>query len=717
MTVARACKSKAGRLKLHWRHYVGAGALSVVLAVVGLACLVFVTAYRLGPPPLHTADDLSEVVADRHGRLLRAFTTADGRWRLPVKAAEVDRRYLDLLFAFEDRRFHQHRGVDPYAIARAAYQFMRHGRPVSGGSTLTMQVARLLDRRHDRSLTTKWLQIVRALQLETRLSKRKILSLYLRLAPFGGNLEGVRAASLAYFGKEPRRLSLSEAALLVALPQSPEARRPDRSPRAARRARDRVLARGVAAGVISRTEAARAVARAVQKRRLEFPKFAPHLTESIVATAKTRRVHRLSVDRDVQKRLEALARQGGQSLGRKLSVAILAVDHASGEILAHVGSSDYFSASRLGAINMVDAVRSPGSTLKPLIYGLAFEAGLAHPETFIEDRPVRFGTYAPKNFDHEYRGTVTIREALALSLNVPAVKVLDKVGPVRLVGRLRKSGVGPRLPEESVATLGVALGGLGLTLRELTQLYAGIANGGKAVRLRHTKRNKQEGMDRSEGSRALLSSPHPVLSSVAAWYVGDILTTVAPPLSAPHGQIAYKTGTSYGYRDAWAIGFDGRHTVGVWVGRADGTSTPGLTGRTAAAPILFDAFKRVAKVRTPLKPAPHGAVKTAAADLPPPLKRFREGIRTFKAGPYIDPPVRIAFPPDRSELEVAAPGMPVMFKASGGVLPLTWLIDDAPVGSSGHQRTFVWDVKSRGFVKVSVIDAKGRVDRVVVRLR
>jgi penicillin-binding protein 1C len=671
-----------------------------------IALALAITVARLGPPPLTEAKQLSEIVVDREGRLLRAFTTADGRWRLPVEPEEVDRRYLEMLYAFEDRRFHQHRGVDLLAVGRAVMQMAMHGRAVSGGSTLTMQAARLIDRRHDRSLATKWLQMARALQLEGLLSKREILALYLRMAPFGGNLEGVRAASLAYFGKEPRRLSLGEAALLVALPQSPEARRPDRSPRAARIARDRVLMRAALAGVISMAEARRATAQPVPQTRREFPKFAPHLSEELVAKKTGQRIHRLTLDRGIQERLEALARSQAHGLGKRLSVAILAADHSTGEILAHVGSADYLDSNRLGAIDMVDAVRSPGSTLKPMIYGLAFEAGLAHPETFIEDKPVRFGLYQPKNFDENYRGTVTIREALALSLNIPVVKVLDAVGPGRLIGRLRKSGLAPQLPEATAPTLAVALGGLGLTLRELTELYASVANRGRRVKLRHQARTTPD-----------RSAPFDVLSPVASWYIADILKNAPPPAAARAGEIAYKTGTSYGYRDAWAVGFDGRHAVGIWVGRADATSTPGLTGRTAAAPILFDAFKRIAKTRTPLKSPPDGAIRMAGGDLPPPLKRFNEGHDQQISGPFIDPPVRIAFPPDRSEVAVEDAGQPIVLKASGGVLPLTWMIDDAPVGSSRHERSFVWESGSRGFVKVSVIDAKGRVDRVEVRLR
>lgn len=689
-------------------------------AAIALGLLVAVGAFevalaRLDPPPLAMGEELSVTVLDRDGRLLRAFTTDDGRWRLPVSHTEVDRRYLKLLFAFEDRRFWTHGGVDILAAARAALQLVRHQRIVSGASTLTMQVARLIDQRHERTAAGKFAQILRAVQIERLLDKGQILDLYLRLAPFGGNIEGVRAASLAYFGREPQRLSLAQAALLVALPQSPESRRPDRSPEAARRARDRVLQRGVEAGAISQAEALHAMAEPVPRARRPFPMLAPHLAESERADHPDRSVHRLTIDRDVQSALEELAAQHARALGPKLSAAIIAVDNETGEILAQVGSAGYFDSERSGAIDMTRAIRSPGSTLKPLIYGLGFEAGLAHPETLIEDRPTRFGAYRPENFDDSYHGTVTVREALGHSLNVPAVAMLDALGPERLIGRLKRFGLAPVLPDEAHPSLAIALGGLGLSLTELASLYTGLANGGRHVALTHVAGAAQarvlSGAIAEDGKRRLLSA-------VAAWYVGDILKDAPPPANTRGGRIAYKTGTSYGYRDALAIGYDGRHTIAVWIGRPDATSTPGLTGRTAAAPILFDAFARLDERRVPLPPAPSGVLKVSGSDLPPPLKRFGGTSTVSGSGPFLAQPVMIAFPPDRSELDV---GMeqpePLLLKAEGGQLPLTWLIDDRPLTSQPHRREVLWLPGGPGFARVSVIDAKGRVDRVTVRLQ
>lgn len=695
--------------------------VAAALSVAALWGAFEIAKSQLGPPPLEVADDLSTVVLDRKGQLLRAFTTTSDRWRLPVATREVDQRYLSILFAFEDKNFRTHHGVDVRAVMRAVAQLVRHRRLVSGASTLTMQVARLIEERHERTASGKLRQLVRAVQIEERLSKDEILELYLRFAPFGGNLEGVRAATLAYFGKEPKRLSVGEAALLVALPQSPEARRPDRHPQAAKRARARVLDRAVAAGVVSKAEAERAKSEPIPIERRAFPLLAPHLTEAEMATAPTQRVHRLTLERTLQQSIEQLAREQTALIGERLSTAILVADHQTGEILAYVGAADYLDDSRFGAIDMAAAIRSPGSTLKPFVYGLSFELGLAHPETLIDDRPVRFGTYTPKNFDEDFHGTVTIRTALANSLNIPAVKVLDRVGPARFVARLKRGGFAPQFAISTEPSLAVALGGVGFTLKDMAGLYTGLARGGDPIALVHRQKDLEDAALRLRRGHAE-QRPRHLLSPVAAWYVSDILKDAPPPASARGGRIAYKTGTSYGYRDAWAIGYDGRHVVAVWVGRPDNASTPGLMGHGAAAPILFDAFARIGERRVPLPPQPAGVLNQSGSDLPSPLKRFAEPGQPRVAGPYLQRSLAIAFPPDRADVEVAeAPDTQsldsLLLKAEGGTLPLTWLADGRPIGTTSHRRDLVWQPQSRGFFKLSVIDAKGLVDRVTVRLK
>ncbi len=685
-----------------------------VVAVAGVCAVAFGLSWLRGEalrlPGLDPAlaEVRSTVVLDRDGKLLRPFLTEGGRWRLPVGVDDVDPRFLELLFAYEDTRFFAHAGIDPRAVARAALQGLRHGRIVSGASTLTMQVARLLEPRETRDLSAKRRQIVRALDLERRWSKRDILGFYLSLAPYGGNLEGIRAACLAWFGKEPKRLSTAEAALLVALPQSPETRRSDRFPEAARRARDRVIDRAEAAGVLAADDAARARREAVPHARHPVPMFAPHLAETLVGERPEARVHRTTIDLRLQSTLEKLLRERAETWGAKQSAAIVVLDNASGELLASVGGPDYFDAARAGAVDLTDAVRSPGSALKPFIYALAFENGLAHPETILEDRPARWGAWAPENFDQDFHGTVTARHALQQSLNMPAVQLLEALGPQALVSRLDNAGGKLELAKNSPVGLAVGLGGVGIRLEDLARLYAGLARGGDTRAI--VRRLDEPG---SASDRRRLTDP------VAAWYVADILRGAPPPQNALAGRLAYKTGTSYGYRDAWAVGFDRRLTVAVWVGRPDGAPVPGLVGRLVAAPVLFDAWQRIGFDPETI-PAPRGILKATSASLPPPLRHLRRDVpKTIAA--TLKPRLEITFPPDgaRIDLGLAAhlgdPG-PVALKAHGGVPPFVWLVDGRPVAEADGRRESLWQPSGPGFARLSVIDATGASASVQVRL-
>ena len=698
-----------------WLLVGGLGLL--LLLLVGIQVGGWVLARSLSEP-VRVAS--SPLVVDRQGRLLRAFTVADGRWRLPVTLAEVDPLFLSLLLTFEDRRFYHHGGVDYLALARAVGQLIVNGRVVSGASTLTMQTARLLHGQSSRGVAGKLRQMVQALALERRLDKAAILERYLHLAPYGGNLEGIRAASLAWFGLEPRRLTPAQAALLVALPQAPEARRPDRDPEAARRARDRVLARALAAGILDAETVAAARREPVPRQRLPFPLLAPHATQRARLGHPERPVQRLALAADLQARLEGLAAERGRLLGEKLSLALLVADHPSGEILAAVGSPG-LEAAREGFIDMTRVVRSPGSTLKPLIYGLAFEAGIAHPESLIEDRPAGFGRYVPANFDRDYQGTVTLRRALQLSLNIPAVKLLEAVGPARLVARLRRAGARPELPDLSPPGLAIGLGGVGLRLTDLVAVYGAIARGGRPMPLvEELPMATRGGLDdtgsapsQGTGGTAQASPGDdrlrlPVLDERAAWQVTDILAAAPPPEAANTAGLAFKTGTSYGYRDAWALGFDGRHVVGVWVGRPDGAPVPGLTGITAAAPLLVDVFARLGP-RHPLPPAPPGVLRATTASLPPPLRRVDEPAAT--AGP------RIAFPPAGARLALGA-GLDaeLALKVRDGQPPFTWFANGTPIAHEPFARVTPWRPQGAGFVTLAVVDAQGRSGRVRVFL-
>jgi penicillin-binding protein 1C len=679
---------------------------SVILCVCIGAFAAWIVS--LGPLPLAQVRQVSTSVVDRNGKLLRAYAMADGRWRLPVDARTgVDPGYLKLLLAYEDRRFRSHSGVDPLALGRAALQLVARGHIVSGGSTITMQLARLMEPRRERSIYAKLRQMVRAFELERQLSKNEILDLYLALAPFGGNLEGIRAASIGYFGKEPKRLSLAEQAVLVALPQSPETRRLDRYPEAARAARDRVLDRMVEQGVVSLDDAAQAKAVAVPRLRKPMPILAPHSADQAVVNVKGSPVVALTLDSNLQQVLEALARDRAPPLGPELSVAILAVDNASGDVLAHVGSPDYFDERRAGQVDMTRAVRSPGSTLKPFIYGLAFEDGFVHPESLIDDRPIRFGSYAPENFDMSFQGTVPVRKALQLSLNVPAIELLDRVGASRLSSRLKQAGANLVLPRDEVPGLAMGLGGVGITLQDLVQLYSGIARLGGTKPLREIVWKDD------------VREPLRLMDQVAAWQVGNVLIGTPPPENAAHNRIAFKTGTSYGYRDAWSVGFDGRLTIGVWVGRPDGAPVPGLVGRTAAAPILFDAFARTGKLPAPLPKAPKGTLVASNAKLPLPLRRFRPAGELVRAGG--EQALRIQFPLNGSRIDAASAGetrvsaLPV--KVAGGVLPMTMLVNGVSVGEIDGRRQRLIDPPGAGFVRLTVQDATGAADTVVVRIQ
>lgn len=681
----------------------GAALLALLAAGAGVAWRY---AAALPTLDLAAAAARSTVVLDRSGTLLRPFATPDGRWRLPITADSVDPRYRAMLLAYEDRRFARHPGIDPAALLRAAGQWLMRGRIVSGGSTLSMQVARLVEPRSGRTLEAKLRQMVRAVALERRLGKAGLLDLYMALGPYGGPLEGVRAASLAYFGREPVRLTAAQAALLVALPQSPETRRPDRHPERARAARDRVLEIAGAQGLLTGSEVEAARAEPVPTARRPFPMLAAHAAEEALAADPGAPEIRLAIDARLQERLETLATERAAASGPDLSAAILVVDNRDGRVLAQVGSAGYLDARRRGAIDMTLAVRSPGSALKPFVYAMAFQDGLAHPETLLEDRPARFSaSYAPENFDLSFQGTVTARRALQLSLNVPAVELMDAVGPARFIARLRAAGAGIQLPREAAPGLPVALGGLGITLTDLARLYAGLARGGSVPDLL-----------RRAGETATASERR-VAEPVSAWYVADILRGTPPPENALPNRIAYKTGTSYGYRDAWAAGFDRHTTVVVWAGRPDGAAVPGLVGRTVAAPILFDAFARLGTEPEPV-PQPRDVLAAGPGGLPPPLRRLRR-----EASDAAGPALRIAYPPDGARIDLglvaggigAAEDGSLALKALGGVPPLTWMVDGQPVVQTLRRRA-EWCPNGAGFARISVLDSTGASDSVSIRI-
>lgn len=684
---------------------------AIIVGIVSAALLVGGAAFGLDaldkayPPPLEAAQQRSFEVLDRDGRLLRAFATPDGRWRLKTSAAEVDPQFLRMLIAYEDQRFYDHHGIDPWALLRSAWQLASNGRIVSGASTLSMQVARLIEPRTDRSFSAKFLQGLRALQIERRLDKAEILDLYLNIAPYGGNLEGVRAASLAWFGKEPARLDTAEAALLVALPQLPEKRRPDRFPDAARQARERVLQRLAVERVVGEGEADRATLAAVPANRRDLPAYAPHMAAAARVKFPNATEAHSTLRLPIQRELEAVARHAAEKLTEKVSVAIVMADAQTGDILAEVGSADYLDTARRGFVEMSRAVRSPGSTLKPFIYGLAFENGLIGQETIIEDRPADFSGYRPRNFDMHYQGDVSIRQALQLSLNVPAVKLLDAVSPSALMVRFRRAGVKLVLPTTEAPGLAIALGGAGISLVDLVQLYAGLAGGGDPVRLGDGVRSAPQ---RFAGDR--------LFSDAAIWNVSDILSGVLPPLGMKQRGIAYKTGTSYGYRDAWSVGYDGRHVIGIWVGRADNGAVPGIAGYATAAPILFEAFEKSGVAITPMPAAPSGVARVAVSDLPANQRRFTLTASGLLSASRRESAPRIVYPPEGARVELSSQSgiSPLVLKLQGGRAPFRWLANGRPLPDASLRRNSEWRPEGQGFSTLTVIDADGRASSVRV---
>ncbi|MFA5551742.1 MAG: penicillin-binding protein 1C [Trueperaceae bacterium] len=685
------------------RTLVAAFSLALLAAAAWLGWDRWVDVTEL--PPLTPATSVEVLAQD--GRLLRAFTVGNGVWRLRVAPESVDERYLAMLLAYEDRRFYHHNGVDLVALARAAAQSLLGGRLVSGGSTLTMQVARLLEGGSTGLLAGKVRQMRVAWALERRLGKEEILALYMQLAPMGGNLEGVRAGSLAWFGKEPERLTEAQAALLVAVPQAPASRAPDLHPEASAAARERVLRRAAQLGVITEEAALAALTEALPRARQPFPALAPHLADRLRAAQPLTLVHRTSIDLDLQVALEALARSALVGLPPQATVALMVADPNSGAVLATVGSADYTSEPRRGFVDMTQALRSPGSTLKPLVYGVAFSDGMAHPETLLNDRPEDYGGYAPQNFDGVFRGQVTARYALQQSLNLPVVELTQAIGPARLLTALRQARVQAEVPGDA-AGLAIALGGVGVSLEGLVQLYGAIARGGTARELSVVAGEEVAALDTGAAGTEPVPSPR-LMTPEAAWQVANILATAPRPAGAPNVPLAFKTGTSHGHRDALALGFDGEHVAGVWVGRADGSPVPGMYGLDVAVPVLFELFARLGGVQ-PQPPAPPTLLTAASnAELPAHLQQFGSRVVQTEDSP------RLTFPPEGAALAPLAGGIPV--KVERGRAPFAWFANGEPVLLGSYERETRLEVPGPGFVTLSLVDAEGRSARVQVEVR
>lgn len=658
---------------------------------LGRSLAVFVTIFTVlnivFPPPLDAICDNSAVVTDRNGHWLAGFTVGEGTWRIAADMDAIDPRFVLALISIEDERFYHHSGVDLPAILRALKTWKDLGEPASGASTLTMQLVRQFEPR-DRVLSSKIIESFRALQLELFLSKREILASYLTRVSYGGNLEGVTAASLAYFGKPPQNLTDAEIALLVALPQAPEARRPDLRPKTARGGRDYIIGKLVERGGLSEKRAAEAREVDIHPKRHDIPEMAWITAYGLSKPGETIQT---TLDSSLQRRIEKQAANFIEPLNQTVNTAITIVHNPTREVRAHIASADRRRPG--GWIDMTDRARSPGSTLKPFIYALAIDDGVASTGSFVQDAPTRFGSYQPENFNRRYYGDVRIYEALRHSLNVPAVAMLDYVGGQRFETALEDAGadithLGSR--GES-AGLALALGGAGLSVNDLALLYAALADGGRAKPLIWTKSE-----DINEASHQLISehaaseithvlrqAPTPS-GRVPAWLVKN-----APP-------IAYKTGTSYGFRDAWAAGYTDEWTVIVWVGRPDGAPRTGETGRLAAAPLLFDLFAQL----------PHqGRHQPYLKDHVAP-----DGLGSVSAATDIGP--QILFPPDGAEILATsfgkeARGFHLAARTHSG--QPKFYIDGKPLEKAAKEKgEVIWYPKTSGFYRVSAVDEMGR---------
>ena len=542
---------------------------------------VSITLVALPPLEMSRYQTRSPVVTARDGEILNVFLAEDERWRLHTTPAMVSARYIDALLALEDQYFFQHPGVNPLALLRAAGQWIRHGRIVSGGSTLTMQVARLLEPR-PRTLGSKWIEIVRALQLEWVYSKDEILTMYLTLLPMGGNLESLRAASYRYLDTDPMHLSLADVAVLLAIPQSPERRRPDRND-----AQTREAAAGKARYLIARGLFASQDIDEIDLLPLgeprSFPNHAWHLSSQLVRQHEGRGVAeiRSTIDYRMQLKLEDKARALRVHLSAQQNLAAVVLNAATGEVMAHVGSLGLDSEA--GFLDLTEAVRSPGSTLKPFIYGMAMDDRLITDQTILLDRPTRFGEYSPSNFEGGHRGPVRAGTALQDSLNVPAVQVLDQLGTRLFLNAWERAGLRYTLPADAGPNVAVALGAIGMRLTDLVQAYAALAQEGRVPNIRTQWTENGD----PQAQKLLTPESAQLLSSILA--SAPMVEGRLHRASTSAGSIpAFKTGTSYGYRDAWALGTSGNYAVGVWIGRPDGSPVTGATGRSLALRFALD---------------------------------------------------------------------------------------------------------------------------------
>jgi len=610
-------------------------------------------------------------ITDSQGELLHVLMADDERYRLQTHPNNVDPTFIDLLLAYEDQRFYEHHGVDWLAMARASWQLASRGYIVSGGSTLTMQTIRLMEPK-PRTVWNKLDQMRKAIALERSHTKDQILALYLSIAPYGSNIEGVQMASLSWFGKWANELTPAESALLVALPQSPERRRPDRFPKRADEARKIVLERALQKGIINKDYLTTALLSPLPQRIKTMPKMAPHLAYQLRDQGELQA--KTTLNAEYQSTLNAIASQ--TKLKPNTNIAMLLVNAKTGEILAYVGSQSYTNFDKYGAVDYSQAIRSPGSTLKPFIYAQAASEQLIHLNGIIKDERINIQGYQPQNLNRRFYGDITIGEALQRSLNIPAVKVLQKLGPERFKSKLAQANIPLRQGEG----LPIALGGAGLTLHELVSLYTALGNEGKVTNVSATNTTK--------------NIPHNIFGADQIAQINHLLSNNTAGAGRLHGRIkrqaiAYKTGTGPGGSDAWAIGTNGKYVVGIWIGSPKGEHVANNTGLGEVVPVMSRVFDGL----------PAGKLNQFQPGNP------SEALATFERKQ--SEPLTIEFPESGSVIEYRGVGIPLPLVVKNATYPLLAVVNNVERlwlyrGHSGLR------FSEQGSYKVVLVDAKGR---------
>ncbi|RMH68593.1 MAG: penicillin-binding protein 1C [Gemmatimonadetes bacterium] len=567
-----------------------------VLVLVFPPLIVFFLNLVFPLPIENLTPEPSVRVFDRNHHLMRAYTTSAGRWHFPESLDEVSPNLVLATLAYEDRWFYRHWGINPFALMRALTVNVQAGKIVMGGSTLTMQIARMVEPK-ERTVPNKLIEMFRALQLEWHFSKPELLRLYFNLAPYGGNLVGSGAAARFYFGKPQAQLSLGEAALLAIIPNSPNQWRPDRFPQESQARRDLLLHQLHTRRKITTKQLNEALSESVPATRQNLPFFAPHLADYLRQTFPREHTFQTTIDPQMQHLAQSTLNRYLLPLRAKeiYQGAVVIIDVPSREVRALVGSFDFFETAHEGQVNGALAPRSPGSTLKPFLYGLALHQGRITPETRLADVPVDYAGYSPVNYDEQFSGWVPVHQALARSLNVPAVNLYAQMrGGDGLYSFLKAAGIRTLTEPETHYGLSLILGACEVNLLEMTNLYAGLAHQGQFGEYHLLKK------DPTDVQRPLTAGVE--LDPGACFILTEMLTELERPDMPATWQktvdlpkVAWKTGTSYGHKDAWSIGYSPRYAIGVWVGNFDGQGAPELTGGEAAAPILFALFNAVAQ--------------------------------------------------------------------------------------------------------------------------